>query len=99
MSDVPQTRMSQASSFSSIGQQLSLSVGVGIGAMVLHFTIALHGAGPITAADFPPAFFLVGAIAVGSFLLYLPLNPNAGAEVTGHRVRVDDDAVEARSAE
>ncbi len=47
MSDVPQTRMSQASSFSSIGQQLSLSVGVGVGAMVLHFTIALpwRGAG------------------------------------------------------
>jgi MFS family permease len=85
MSDIPQPRMSQASGFSSIGQQLSLSVGVGIGAMVLHFTIAMHGAGPITAADFPPAFFLVGAIAIGSMLFYLPLAANAGAEVTGHR--------------
>lgn len=101
MSDIPQPRMSHASSFSGIGQQLSLSVGVGIGAMVLDFTIALHGAGPITAADFPPAFFLVGAIAAGSLLFYLPLHPNAGAEVTGHRARprVDEDAVEARSAE
>jgi hypothetical protein len=85
MSDIPQPRMSQASSFSSIGQQLSLSVGVGIGAMVLHFAIAMHGAGPITAAEFPPAFFLVGAIAIGSMLFYLPLAANAGAEVTGHR--------------
>jgi EmrB/QacA subfamily drug resistance transporter len=96
MSDIPQPRMSQASSFSSIGQQLSLSVGVGIGAMVLHFTIAMHGAGPITAADFPPAFFLVGAIAVGSLLFYLPLMPDAGAEVTGHRL---GRRAEPRSAE
>ncbi|MDQ7247504.1 DHA2 family efflux MFS transporter permease subunit [Dongia sedimenti] len=95
MSDVPQTRMSQASSFSSIGQQLSLSVGVGIGAMVLHFTIALHGSGPITAADFPPAFFLVGLIAIASLLFYLPLAQNAGAEVTGHRMA----GPEPRSAE
>jgi MFS family permease len=85
MSDIPQPRMSQASSFSSIGQQLSLSVGVGIGAMVLHVTIALHGNGPITSADFPPAFFLVGVIAIASLLFYLPLAQNAGAEVTGHR--------------
>jgi EmrB/QacA subfamily drug resistance transporter len=101
MSDIPQPRMSHASSFSSIGQQLSLSVGVGIGAMALHFTIAMHGAGPITAADFPPAFFLVGAIAVGSLLFYLPLAADAGAEVTGHRVPppVGDDRVKARSAE
>ena len=85
MSDVPQTRMSQASSFSSIGQQLSLSVGVGVGAMVLHFTIAFHGAGPVSAADFPPAFFLVGLVAIASMLFYLPLAADAGAEVTGHR--------------
>ena len=43
--------------------------------------------------------FLVGAIAIASLLLYLPLEPNAGAEVTGHRMRLDDDPVEARSAE
>ena len=47
MSDVPQPRMSHASSFSSIAQQLSLSVGVGIGAMVLHFTIAYSGSAAI----------------------------------------------------
>ncbi len=46
MSDVPQPRMSHASSFSSIAQQLSLSVGVGIGAMVLHFTILLSATRP-----------------------------------------------------
>jgi EmrB/QacA subfamily drug resistance transporter len=100
MSDVPQPRMSQASSFSSIGQQLSLSVGVGIGALVLHATIALHGNGPITAADFPPAFFLVGALACASLIFYLPLAADAGAEVTGHRpARLPQDAADARSAE
>jgi EmrB/QacA subfamily drug resistance transporter len=100
MSDVPQPRMSQASSFSSIAQQLSLSVGVGIGAMALHFTIALSASSTIVAADFPPAFFLVGAIAMISALFYLPLAASAGAEVTGHRARVAvADSVEATGAE
>jgi EmrB/QacA subfamily drug resistance transporter len=100
MSDVPQPRMSQASSFSSIAQQLSLSVGVGIGAMVLHFTILLSGSDVPNAADFPPAFFLVGAIATVSLLFYLPLRADAGAEVTGHRSRrIEGDAGEARAAE
>jgi EmrB/QacA subfamily drug resistance transporter len=101
MSDVPQPRMSHASSFSSIAQQLSLSVGVGIGAMVLHVTILLSGHDTIVASDFPPAFFLVGAVAMTSLFFYLPLPADAGAEVTGHRIprRMDDDAVEARGAE
>jgi len=101
MSDVPQPRMSHASSFSSIAQQLSLSVGVGIGAMVLHFTILYSGSTTPTAADFPPAFFLVGAIAMTSLFLYLPLRADAGAEVTGHRrpPPMEGDAVRAPGAE
>jgi EmrB/QacA subfamily drug resistance transporter len=102
MSDVPQPRMSQASSFSSIGQQLSLSVGVGIGAMVLHVTILLSGHESVVASDFPPAFFLVGAFAAASLLFYVPLPANAGAEVTGHRALasgMDGDAVKASGAE
>jgi hypothetical protein len=61
----------------------------------------MHGAGPITAADFPPAFFLVGVIAIASLLFYRPLAADAGAEVTGHRLPspVGDDRVKARSAE
>jgi hypothetical protein len=77
--------MSRASSFSGIGQQLSLSLGVGIGAMVLHYTIHFTGGGTISADDFPPAFFVVGALAVASLIFYLPLAPDAGEEVTGHR--------------
>ncbi len=101
MSDVPQPRMSHASSFSSIAQQLSLSVGVGIGAMVLHFTILLSGSATPTASDFPPAFFLVGVVAIGSLLFYLPLKADAGAEVTGHRPssRIGGGAVPAPGAE
>jgi EmrB/QacA subfamily drug resistance transporter len=85
MADIPQSRMSQAASFSAIAQQLSLTVGVAIGAMVLHFTIAWSGNATATASDFPPAFFLVGALAAVSIMFYLPLPANAGAEVTGHR--------------
>jgi MFS family permease len=101
MSDVPQPRMSHASSFSSIAQQLSLSVGVGIGAMVLHFTILFSGSTTPNAADFPPAFFLVGVVAMASLFFYLPLRHDAGAEVTGHRAvpPMDGGAVRAPGAE
>ena len=53
--------------------------------MVLHFTIAWSGHTAPVAADFPPAFFLVGALAILSIVFYLPLSANAGSEVTGHR--------------
>jgi hypothetical protein len=99
MADVPQSRMSQASSFSSIAQQLSLTVGVGIGAMVLHFTIAWSGSPTPVASDFPPAFFLVGALAILSIVFYLPLSADAGAEVTGHRQAMPPGAPSKGAAE
>jgi MFS family permease len=98
MSDVPQSRLSQAASFSAIAQQLSLTFGVGIGATILHFTIAGSGNGVAQASDFPPAFFVVGILAVLSALFYLPLAADAGSEVTGHRRRVVQAADGSESA-
>ena len=74
-----------------------MSVGVGTGALLLHLTVAAHGGGSIGAADFAPAFLVVGLIAGISCLIHLPLAPDAGAEVSGQRRRepaVDRLAIE-----
>jgi EmrB/QacA subfamily drug resistance transporter len=82
--DVPQGDMSRATSFASMAQQLSLTVGVALGAMTLHLTQLFAGTklGP---TDFAPAFLVVAAPAVVSALIFLRLPADAGAELTGRR--------------
>ena len=85
--DIEPQRMSRATSFASMAQQLSLSAGVATGAILLHLTMAARGGGALQASDFEPAFLAVGACAALSALVYLHLPGNAGAEVSGHRSR------------
>jgi hypothetical protein len=86
-SDIAQPRMSRASSFASMAQQLSQSVGVGVGALVLHLTLVSRGNATLQADDFWPAFVIVGFISLGSIFAFRRLSPEAGAEVSGHRRR------------
>jgi EmrB/QacA subfamily drug resistance transporter len=81
--DIPQVSMSNATSFAAVGQQLSLSAGVAIGAAALEAVRALHGGGALRAEDFTPAFYLVAAISALSITPFLRLAPNAGDELTG----------------
>ena len=85
--DIPRPSMSNATSFAAVGQQLSLSAGVAAGAAALEAARALHGGGGLLAQDFPPAFQAVAAISALSVLAFLPLAPNAGAELTGRGAR------------
>lgn len=82
--EIEPARMSRATSFAGMAQQLSLSVGVGTGALVLHLAATVDGAGWIEAGDFAPAFAVVALIAASSALVFLPLPRDAGAEVSGH---------------
>ncbi|MFO1048097.1 MAG: DHA2 family efflux MFS transporter permease subunit [Geminicoccaceae bacterium] len=82
--DIDAQRMSRATSFASMAQQLSLSAGVATGAILLHLTMAARGGGALQATDFVPAFLAVGVCAALSILVYLRLPPDAGAEVSGH---------------
>ncbi len=83
--DVPSPRMSKATSFASMMQQLSLSMGVAIGAMLLHVTLSIRGSATIGPQDFIPAFLTIGALCIASMVFFLPLARDAGAEVSGHR--------------
>jgi hypothetical protein len=81
--DIERQQMSRATSFSSMMQQLSLSVGVGTGALLLHLTVAAPGGEQLAAGDFAPAFFVVALVSALSVLAYVNLSPDAGAEVSG----------------
>lgn len=83
--DVPPVLMSNASSLSSMAQQLFLSLGVATAALLLH--VSLHGrnVSTLSSSDFMLPFVITGILAVGSSLIYLWLDPHAGHEVSGRR--------------
>jgi EmrB/QacA subfamily drug resistance transporter len=81
--EIGQEEMSRATSFTAVGQQLSLSAGVSIGAAALELSRAMNGGGVLRAADFAPAFFVVAACSAASVLLFWRLSPTAGDELAG----------------
>ncbi|AWK86372.1 DHA2 family efflux MFS transporter permease subunit [Azospirillum thermophilum] len=83
--EVPKDRTSRANTLASVMQQLSLSMGVAVGATALHLTQGWTG-GPLTAHSFIPAFLTVGLLACASGLFFLRLPPDAGSEISGHRI-------------
>ena len=81
--DIPVPIMSRATTLSAVGQQLSLSFGVGIGALLLHMTLTMSGKAHLSAADFSPAYFVIAAISLGSLIFFWPLPADAGDAVSG----------------
>ena len=79
--EVEAARMSRATSLVSMGQQLSMSVGVAVGALTLETVLHLKGDAHLVAADFPPAFLLVGVVSACSVLMFARMPANAGAEL------------------
>jgi EmrB/QacA subfamily drug resistance transporter len=82
--DIERARLSRATSFASMMQQLSLTLGVGTGALLLNLSMAVRGGAHVAAGDFTLAFVAVALLAAASALVYLPLAADAGAEVSGH---------------
>jgi EmrB/QacA subfamily drug resistance transporter len=81
--DVESERASRATALSAVGQQLSISAGVALGAGAVEIVVRHKAVAAIAAADFPPAFLLVAAIAATSALVFARLPTDAGAELTG----------------
>ena len=79
--DIPARLMSRATSLTAAAQQLSLSVGVALGALAVELVVRVKQTPTIGAADFPPAFLLVAAISALSAPIFWKLPPEAGAEL------------------
>jgi nitrate/nitrite transporter NarK len=83
--DVPSPSMSGASSFSSVFQQLSQSLGIGAAAMIIDVAMGLQHHATVGTADIVPAFAAVAALSLASLAFLIPLSPHAGGEVSRHR--------------
>jgi EmrB/QacA subfamily drug resistance transporter len=84
--DVPQEKMSRASSMAAMVQQLSQSLGIGFAALLIGALRSAHHSTAMTAADVSPAFLAIGALTLLGLFFYIPLPANIGAEVSGRRV-------------
>lgn len=83
--DIAARRMSQATTLYSTIQQVSLTLGVGVGAGALEAAMALSGRAAPVAADFSVAFLVVAGLSGLAAPLCLLLPRGSGAEVSGHR--------------
>jgi hypothetical protein len=79
--DLEQDRLSRAVSFASVAQQLSLSIGVALGAGVVQLLRARHGGGALELADFQWAFVVVAVVTTLSAWSFIRLPANAGASL------------------
>lgn len=88
-SDIPAALMSRATPFASMAQQFAMSLGVGIGAMLLRLTLVARHTVHLGATDFTPAFLGVGVIALCAVPIFLQLTPEAGEAVIGRPRRAE----------
>jgi EmrB/QacA subfamily drug resistance transporter len=95
--EIDPARLSRATALTAAAQQLSLSTGVAIGALVVEITLRLKGSGVMGAADFPPAFLVISALAASAALIFMQLPANAGEELSGRRVVRADELADQRS--
>jgi len=79
--EVDNRRMSRATSLVAVAQQVSISVGVAIGALAVDLTLWARGHATITAADFQPAYLTIAVIAACGFFIFARLPADAGAEL------------------
>lgn len=78
--------MSRATSMVAAFQQLSLSSGVAIGALVVELTLRLKQSSAIGVTDFPPAFVAIGLLSAAAAMIFMQLPTDAGAELSGRPV-------------
>jgi MFS family permease len=82
--EVEPADLGRASSFASVVQQVSGSVGVAFAALILESLQYLRGDSNLDVGDFQIAFGLVALLIAASTLLHRQLDPKAGADVSGH---------------
>ncbi|HET7679437.1 MAG TPA: DHA2 family efflux MFS transporter permease subunit [Xanthobacteraceae bacterium] len=83
--DVPSQRMSTATSLVSVLQQVSISCGVAVGALLVEITNRFNDSGTLTTDDFRPAFLIVGAISASAVFIFMGLHKDAGAEMANRK--------------
>ena len=81
--DIDSPRMSRATSFASVSQQMSGAVGVAVAALCIQAIQLGLGDQTLVSRDLSIAFVLVAIISSVSVLIFVRLAPEAGAAVSG----------------
>ncbi|ANP84719.1 MFS transporter [Rhizobium leguminosarum] len=92
--EISKERMSSATSFYTTFQQLMLSLGICIGALALHGSMAMSGAETPALGDFSAAFVVVTIISITATFWNLRFSPTAGEEITGYKAKQRKGAAE-----
>jgi EmrB/QacA subfamily drug resistance transporter len=79
--DLDRERMSRATSLVSVAQQLSISSGVAVGALIVDLVSRFRGHPELTSEDFSIAFYGVALIAASASLIFARMPKEAGAEM------------------
>ena len=82
--DIPQARMSAATSFSSTLQQLAATFGVALSVWVLEASLRLSGHVQLERSDFSIAFVVMAIVVAVAIPLCARLPLDAGNELSGH---------------
>jgi EmrB/QacA subfamily drug resistance transporter len=83
--DITQTSMSRASSFAAMGQQLGVSLGVGVAAEALHLSMLWRGSSQLIAADVVVGFVVVGVLCALPSFAFWRLPADAGESLRQNR--------------
>jgi len=84
--EVPEYMLARANTLYTMVQQLSLSLGVAVGALALNLTLGWHGSAALEVRDFWPAFIGVAALCQFAVIAFIPLARDAGAVISGHNL-------------
>jgi EmrB/QacA subfamily drug resistance transporter len=84
--DISQERMSRATSFASVAQQMSGAVGVALAAASVQALRWGFGDAALAPRDMTLSFAVVALVGVSAVAIFARLKPDAGAEVSGQRI-------------
>jgi EmrB/QacA subfamily drug resistance transporter len=83
--EIEPAKMSRATAMVAAAQQLALSTGVAVGALVVELTLRLRHSPAMGINDFPPAFLFVALLSASAVFIFMRLPPDAGAELAGRK--------------
>jgi len=86
--DIDGATMSRATSFTAVAQQLSLSLGIAVGAFVIEMARDLRGDATLSTGDFRWGFIVVALISASSVVSFLRLPTDAGTSLVGKRTEI-----------
>jgi len=85
--DIPRSRMSAATTLYATLQQITLTLGIVIGAATLEISARMHGHATAMKSDYALAFIIIGVIGAMAVPFCATLRSDAGEALSGHHAK------------